>query len=121
MQDDLEARLVEALPWLLFRYWNLDKSWLVQQAKLLDLQNRLGFVVSLARQLAERTNSPAARLEALKGLELDLEQIRLAREDSLCKALKPTEKQWLRENRPEKAKHWNLLTDWRPEILPYAV
>src|SRR5712691_7273862 len=37
-QDDLEARLVEALPWLLLKFWPLDQDWLVQGAKLLDLQ-----------------------------------------------------------------------------------
>ena len=53
-QGDLEARLTEALPWLLLRYWNLDSDWLVSRAKPHDLQNRLGFVVSLARRVAER-------------------------------------------------------------------
>ena len=46
-QDSLESRVVEALPWLLLQYWDMDREWLVRQAKLNDLQNRLGFVVSL--------------------------------------------------------------------------
>jgi transcriptional regulator with XRE-family HTH domain len=45
-QPELEARAVEALPWLLLRYWSLDPAWLVREAKVRDLQNRLGFVVS---------------------------------------------------------------------------
>src|SRR5438552_7111706 len=53
-QDDLEPRLVEALPWLVLRYLPLDWAWVVCAAKVHDLQNRLGFVVSLARGLAER-------------------------------------------------------------------
>src|ERR1700675_1132159 len=53
-QDDLEPRLVEALPWLVLRYSTLDWSWVVREAKVRDLQNRLGFVVGLARQLAVR-------------------------------------------------------------------
>src|SRR5438046_4089119 len=48
-QDDLEPRLVEALPWLVLRYSTLDWSWVVREAKVRDLQNRLGFVVGLAR------------------------------------------------------------------------
>jgi len=71
-QDDLEARLVEALPWLMLRYWGMNLNWLVEQAKLRDLQNRLGFVVSLARQLSARPSVPnedrkrvLANLEAL--------------------------------------------------------
>ncbi|MGB6875418.1 MAG: helix-turn-helix transcriptional regulator [Candidatus Acidiferrales bacterium] len=32
-QDSLEPRLVEALPWLLLRYWDMDFAWLASQAK----------------------------------------------------------------------------------------
>jgi transcriptional regulator with XRE-family HTH domain len=27
-QEDLEARLFEALPWLVLKYWNMDRNWL---------------------------------------------------------------------------------------------
>ena len=119
-QEDLEPRVVEALPWLLLQYWNLDRTWLAQQAKPLDLQNRVGFVVGLARQLAERTGDEN-RVRVLRELEAELERSRLAREDTLCRALMPDrERQWLMERRPPEARHWNLLTDWRPEFLPYA-
>ena len=47
-QPELEARVVKALPWLLLRYRNLHSAWLVRKAKLHDLPNRLGFVVSCA-------------------------------------------------------------------------
>jgi hypothetical protein len=30
------------------------------------------------------------------------------------------ERRWLRQHRPPQAEHWNLLTDLRPEHLPYA-
>jgi len=57
----------------------------------------------------------------LRELEAELERSRLAREDTLCRALMPDrERQWLMERRPPEARHWNLLTDWRPEFLPYA-
>src|SRR5262249_33144686 len=51
---DLEPRLSEALPWVVWRYPDLNWDWLVPEVKLHDLQNRLGFVVALARQVAER-------------------------------------------------------------------
>ena len=119
-QDDLEARLVEALPWLVLRYWPLDREWLVRKAKLGDLQNRLGFVVSLARRLAERARDER-QARALNELETELERSRLAREDTLCKASLPaSERRWLAENRPEQAKHWNVLADWTVDALRYA-
>lgn len=121
-QQDLEARVVEALPWLLVNYADINKDWLVQQAKVLDLQNRLGFVVTLAREAAARMRPrDESRVRALLDLEATLEQSRLAREDTLCQAsLQPVERQWLSENRPEEARHWGLLTDWRVQSLPYA-
>ncbi len=118
-QDDLEARLVEALPWLVLKYWPLDREWLVREAKLRDLQNRLGFVVSLARRLAERARDEG-KARALSELETELERSRLAREDTLCNASLPEpERRWLAEHRPEEAKHWNVLADWTVDALRY--
>jgi transcriptional regulator with XRE-family HTH domain len=121
-QTDLEARLVEALPWLLLRYWDIDANWLVGHAKRLDLQNRLGFLTNLAMKMVESSggNNPA-RNQVLADLQGRLEQSRLAREDSFCQSnLSETERRWLRENRSQEAAHWNLLTDLRPEHLRYA-
>jgi hypothetical protein len=119
-QDDLESRLVEALPWVLLKYADVDRGWLVQEAKARDLQNRLGFVVSLARQLAERAGDPF-KTKMLKDLEDTLEGSRLLREDTLCKASVPEpERRWLEKHRPEGARHWNLLTDWTADTLRYA-
>jgi transcriptional regulator with XRE-family HTH domain len=122
-QDDLEARVFEALPWLLLQYWDMDSAWLVEQAKRLDLQNRLGYVVGLARHLSERTEPhDNQRTRSLAALEAALEPSRLAREDTLCrKPATGVERTWLMENRPADAKHWNLLTDWRPEHFNYGV
>jgi transcriptional regulator with XRE-family HTH domain len=116
-QPELEARVVEALPWLLLRYWSLDHAWLVREAKLRDLQNRLGFVVSLAREVAEREGD-GPRLAALRALEATLDRSRLAREDTLGRpALPEAEQRWLATHRPAAARHWNLLTDWTAEAL----
>ena len=119
-QEDLESRLVEALPWLVLRFWPLDQEWLVREAKLLDVQNRLGFVVSLARRRAEAAgDQPRAR--ALTHLETVLERSRLAREDTLCRASLPeAERRWLAEHRAPEARHWNLLTDWTADALRYV-
>src|SRR5258708_19757629 len=55
---DLDTRVVEGLPWLAFTYADLDWDWAVQNAKLHDLQNRLGFVTTLACELgASRSSS----------------------------------------------------------------
>jgi transcriptional regulator with XRE-family HTH domain len=119
-QGDLEPRLVEALPWLVLRYWTLDWAWVVPEAKVRDLQNRLGFVVSLARSLAERAGKNH-QARALADLEGQLNRSRLAPEDTLCQASLPEpERRWLAEHRSELAKHWNLLTDWTADALRYA-
>jgi transcriptional regulator with XRE-family HTH domain len=119
-QDDLEPRLVEALPWLVLRYPNLEWRWVVREAKMRDLQNRLGFVVTLARQLATRVRD-AEKARALRDVEAQLERSRLVREDTLCAASLPeAERRWLLQHRPDTAKHWNLLTDWTVDALRYA-
>ena len=94
-QENLEGRAAEALPWLLLRYWHMDLTWLVGEAKKFDLQNRLGFVVNLARQLSER-GGEAERTQALASLESLLESSRLAREDYFYRAPRnDRERQWL--------------------------
>jgi hypothetical protein len=119
--DDLEPRLAEALPWLLLRFEGLDVETLAVWAKTRDLQNRLGFTVSLARQVAEHNPSYRNRLEQLRQFEELLEPSRLAREDTYGRreASKRMRK-WLRANRTPEARHWNLLTDLKVEHLPYA-
>lgn len=119
-QDDLESRLFEGLPWLVLQYWTLDWKWVVNEAKVRDLQNRLGFVVCLARRLAERARD-ASKVRALTNLEAELHRSRLAREDTLCRASMPeAERRWLVEHCPEDATRWNILTDWTAEALRYA-
>jgi transcriptional regulator with XRE-family HTH domain len=120
--DELEARMVEALPWLLIRYWEMDMVWLIRQAKLSDLQNRLGFTATLARRALENSAVPNAEREAaLKTLESDLAGSRLAKEDTFMKRVNEQEREWLRESRSQEARFWNLLTDWHPEHLSYVL
>lgn len=118
--SDLDSRLIEALPWVLVRFPEVDWLWLVAAAKLHDLQNRLGFITAVARRLAEvKGEREAAALLARR--ESELFRSRLAREDTLCHdSLTATERRWLRSHRTPEAKRWNLLTDLSEEHLSYA-
>jgi hypothetical protein len=117
---DLEPRLAEALPWVVWKHPALNWPWLLGQAKQHDLQNRVGFVVGLARQVAERHEEPETAA-ALATVEGQLEPSRLVREDTLCReSMTQAERRWLRRQRPVAAQHWNLLTGLVPEHLSYA-
>ena len=115
----LPARVTEALPWLLVTFSNLNWKWLVDQAKMANSQNRLGYLVGLARELAEQRGHTAAATRLQKA-EHDLEDARLAKEDSLGRQLTEVERHFLREHRPPAAAHWNLLTTLRAEDLRYV-
>ncbi len=118
--DDVEVRVLEALPWLAVKYSNLDWEWLIREAKLRDVQNRLGFVVTLARQVAEK-RADSLTAERLWEIEETLNRSRLAREDTLCQSsLSDAERRWVRKTRPSDAKHWKLLTDLNAQQLRYA-
>ncbi len=129
-QSDVDTRVVEGLPWLAFTYADLDWDWAVQNAKLHDLQNRLGFVTTLAYKLGASRLSFAPlgsqstdeqRSRRLKEYAAVLDRSRLVKEDTLCHdSLTEAERKWLRENRPAEAAHWNLLTDMKAENLPHG-
>ena len=121
-QEQLEARLFEALPWLVLKYWDMDTEWLVQQAKLHDLQNRLGFVVSLARKAGTLAEAPNSKRDVvLEELESRLRRSLLAKEDLVGgKDFSDAERAWLRRHRPKEAREWNVLSNWRPEALRYV-
>lgn len=118
--EHLEMRLVEALPWVVWRYPGLDWGWLINAAKLRDCQNRLGFIVGLARQGAEQAGE-TDKATLLAQQETKLAHSRLAREDTLChNQLPASEQKWLRTHRPAEAAFWNLLTDLSVAQLNYA-
>jgi len=119
-QPDLDARVVEALPWLTSTYVDMDWDWLVRNAKLHDRQNRLGFVTALAGQLAKRSND-RVRSNQLASHQTSLDRSRLMREDTLCHdSMTKAERKWLQHNRPPDARHWRLLTDLDVKHLAYA-
>jgi len=118
-KNDLEPRLVEALPWLLLHYPMLDREWLVREVKVRDLQNRLGFVARLAHRLADRVGEED-KAKHLDELEATLEPSRLVREDTLGASLPEAKRRWLQEHQSDDAKRWNVLTDWTASALRYA-
>jgi hypothetical protein len=117
---NLDARLTEALPWVLLEYPDLDWQWLVQEAELNGLQNKLGFLSSVARRLAEKSGREDTA-NRLREQEATLERSRLVREETLCHdSLTQVERRWLRSNRSKEAEYWGLLTDLSPEHLSYV-
>ena len=121
VSKDLDTRLVEALPWVLSTYTDLNWEWLQMCAKLSNAQNRLGYLVHLARQTALGLPAKQDVTGVLTRWEHDLEDARLAREGTLCRDSMPeAERVWLRSNRPEAAAHWSLLTGLTANQLPYA-
>jgi transcriptional regulator with XRE-family HTH domain len=118
---DLDTRLVEALPWVLCTYTDLNWDWLRDRAKLQNAQNRLGYLVHLAQQTARALPEHRDAAQVLSRWEDELEEARLAREGTLCRDSMPDrERAWLRTNRPEAAAHWGLLTGMTSGQLPYA-
>src|ERR1700727_1480735 len=118
-QANLDARVIEGLPWLALTYVDMDWDWLVRNAKVRDRQNRLGFAVSLASEVAAR-NSDADLGQKLRHRLAILENARLVREDTFCHdSMTQAERRWLRVHRSPEAAHWNLLTDMKGEQLAY--
>jgi len=104
--------VMAAIPWVLLHFPDLDTGWLVSQARLNNLQNRLGFLTDLALQIQE-----AAHLVPLRA---ELESSRLAKEDTLARELTPSERQFFEEHRTAAARHWNLLTGLTKDTLPHV-
>jgi hypothetical protein len=117
-QPDLDARTAEALPWVARRYaCEIEWPRLVRQAKLRDLQNRLGFLLDTALALPGEPAPPALMVQARD----DLAKARLVAETTFCwDSMPPPTRRWMREHRSKQAAYWNVLTRMRPEDLSYA-
>jgi len=104
---DADSRVVEALPWLVQRFTDqMDLDWIVRQAKLQNLQNRLGFVLQTA----------GVETPALSTAVHELERSRLIEEATLCwDSMPAATREWMRVNRTPLAEHWNVLTGVQPE------
>lgn len=120
-QRELEPRLIEALPWVVLHYPDLNWDWLVRSVKDLNLQNRLGFVTTLALRVAQSLNTVHSKVDVLEKVTLLLEEARLAKEDTMGhESMSRSERAWLTQHRSEDARHWNLLTDLSPQHLKYV-
>lgn len=109
-RDDLDARVVEALPWLPLRYPDMDWQWLSRQAKLRNRQNRLGFIVTLAARLA-RASGKREIARALYSVVKELKDARLAKNDTLCQSWwPPVQRRHAHARRSRTASYWNLDT-----------
>jgi hypothetical protein len=104
-RSDADSRIVEALPWLIRTYAaQMNFTWLVRQAKLHNLQNRLGYLLQLSG-----ATSPEVPL-AIR----ELEDARLLKETTLCwDSMRESTRDWMRCNRSPLAAHWNILTALR--------
>lgn len=114
------ARVLEALPWLLAHYADLNWEWLLARVKAANLQNRLGYLVALARQVAKSQKRHDTE-EQLASVARQLDEARLVKEDTLGRTLTEVERHYLRDHRSKAAAHWNLLTDLRADQLPHGV
>ena len=119
-QDDLDPRVAEALPLLVVKYADLDWHWVLTNAKAYDCQNRLGFVVDVAVDVAKGLGEVERKGE-LREMKRAIEWSRLVREDTLCAdSMGEKERKKVRRSRSEKARHWNLLTDMGAKRLAYV-
>ena len=66
-EPNADARVVEALPWLVATFESqFDFGWMVRQAKLQNLQNRLGFLLQGAAAETPGGLAAAGELERAK-------------------------------------------------------
>jgi transcriptional regulator with XRE-family HTH domain len=119
-EHDLDRRVVEALPWLVLHYSEMNWDWVRREAKLLDLQNRLGFTLALAGKLAVKKQQldVANRLEQQ---EKALGGSLLAKEDTYCyDGMTQSERRWLQTRRSPDATTWHVLSDLEPAYLRHV-
>jgi transcriptional regulator with XRE-family HTH domain len=89
VKRDLDTRLVEAVPWVLSTYADLDWDWLRDHAKLRNAQNRLGYLVHLAGETSRTTPARESAVEVLSRWRMELEEARLAGEGTHCRDSMP--------------------------------
>lgn len=101
-EPTVDTRVADALPWLVKEYGErMDWRWLVQQAKLRDLQNRLGFLVQLV------SGKDKSMSEVLKNLE----KARLIAEATFCRDSMPAAmRELVRARRSPEAAYWNVVS-----------
>jgi hypothetical protein len=106
---DMDARVCQGLIYLARTCaTRIRWDWLMAQAKLRNLQNRLGFLVDLAIHPGEPGGLARVRDE--------LANARLLAESTFCWDSMPAAvRKWMQDNRPEKAAYWNVLSRFTTE------
>ena len=119
-RDQVAPGVMAAVPWLLLSHPGFDTAWLVDQVRLRNLQNRLGFLTDLALELAGASFTiDDAHAGELRVLRDKLEESRLANEGTLARVLTPAERQFFEEHRSAAARHWHMLTGMTTAQLSY--
>jgi hypothetical protein len=117
--NDVDSRIVEALPWLIYQFPDMDWVIVVRSAKITDSQNRLGFLLSLAEIKAKKSNEKEKQ-DLFRELLSNLERSRLYGEDSFRREnLTASERAWLKKYRSKNAKHWRIWSNLTPDHLTF--
>lgn len=116
--DRIEEPIVEALPWLFLRYEHLDWTWLVAEARRRGVQNRLGFVVSLALR-ASASSLGMGWFTRLAAIEEELYACRNAREETRWLRVAPSRRSWLETRRSDEVAPWGVPLTLRPADLRF--
>jgi len=110
-QPNLDRRVAEGLPWLVRHFVGMDWEWVRREAKVRDLQNRLGFMIALARKVAEEKQQPEVASQLARQEEV-LRGSLLAKEDTFSREnMTQVERAWLLTNRSPEARAWHVLSD----------
>jgi hypothetical protein len=117
---DVEPRIVEALPWLVYAFPLMEWAWLIEEMRRRGRQNRLGFLVDLAIELAEALGE-ADRVHQLLPQRDLLNMFKLDHEDTLCRLYR-TEGMLnrRRDRRSATAARWNIVSDMYLKDLHYT-
>src|SRR5690348_15342471 len=91
---------------------DMNFDWLVQQARMNNIRNRLGFCVTLARA--------ASGNDTLLSPEQKLRESKLSREDYFGSEPNEVDRRWLQEHSSDQARQWSVLSDLRPGSLRYV-
>ncbi len=116
--DRLDEIVVEALPWLVLRYDNLDWQWLLAEARRRGVQNRLGFVVSLAVRAAAGSLG-MDRLTRLAAIEEDLFACRLPKQETRWLRMPPARRQSAAARSSQEAAQWGVPSSLRPDEIRF--
>jgi hypothetical protein len=108
---NLDPRVKESLPWIAANL-DLDWDWLLSTATNHSHQNRLGFLVALAFDVA-KAKGDSNRAVVLKRHLANLEVMRSDCQDTFCgEDMCEVERKHVLRRRSKTAEHWNLVTDF---------